>query len=132
MFEQLIPGVGPAIEKLLNLIPDPKARAEAAAQAEKDLLQAFQQEDANQADIDKVEASSTRLWIAGWRPFIGWVCGSAFAYTYVLQPFLAFMFAACGHPVSFPTLDFNAMSSVLLGMLGLGGMRTFEKIKGVA
>ena len=60
-----------------------------------------------------------------------WVCGTAFAYHYVLQPLLAFVFAASGHPVVLPVFDMDALMSVAFGMLGLGGYRTYEKLKGV-
>jgi hypothetical protein len=85
-----------------------------------------------QLDINKAEAGSSSLFVAGWRPFIGWICGSAFAYKFVLAPAVAFGLTAFGHPVILPVLDFTEMSSVLLGMLGIGGLRTIEKIKGVA
>lgn len=84
-----------------------------------------------QQDINKVEAASDSLFVAGWRPFIGWTCGAAFAYKFVLAPAGAFAMAVAGHPIDLPVLDFTEMSTILLGMLGLGAMRTAEKIKGV-
>jgi len=85
-----------------------------------------------QTDINRVEAASSSIFVAGWRPFIGWTCGAAFAYKFVVAPALAFGLTAFGHPVELPVLDFTEMSTVLLGMLGIGGLRTLEKIKGVA
>lgn len=85
-----------------------------------------------QMGINQVEAASSSLFVAGWRPFIGWICGAAFAYKFVLAPAVAFALTAAGHPVTLPVLDFTEMSTVLLGMLGIGGLRTIEKIKGVA
>jgi|SRR5579883_824178 len=82
-----------------------------------------------QLEVNKAEAANSRLFVAGWRPFIGWVCGSVFAYAYVLQPFLAFGFAAAWHPVALPSLDFSQIMPVLLGMLGLGAMRSYEKVQ---
>lgn len=82
------------------------------------------------------EAKSTSLFIAGWRPHVGWVCGFAFSYHFLLQPFLLFLLYTFGTPetiakvAELPTLDWSAMSTVLMGMLGLGGFRTYEKIKG--
>lgn len=84
-----------------------------------------------QIEINKMEAASTSVFTSGWRPFIGWTCGAAFAYKFVLAPAVAFALNAYGNPVILPVLDFTEMSSVLLGMLGLGAMRTVEKIKGV-
>jgi Holin of 3TMs, for gene-transfer release len=85
-----------------------------------------------QIAVNQVEAASDKLFVAGWRPFIGWTCGAAFAYKFVLAPAGAFAMAAAGHPIELPVLDFTEMSTILLGMLGLGGMRTIEKVKGVA
>lgn len=85
-----------------------------------------------QIGVNAVEAASASVFVAGWRPFIGWVCGAAFAYKFVLAPAAAFALTAMGHPVTLPVLDFTEMSTVLLGMLGIGGLRTLEKLKGVA
>ena len=84
-----------------------------------------------QLAINTEEAKSSSLFVAGARPFFMWVCGTAFAYHYVLQPLLAFVFAASGHPVVLPVFDMEALMSVAFGMLGLGGYRTYEKLKGV-
>lgn len=85
-----------------------------------------------QIEVNKVEAASTDIFTSGWRPFVGWTCGAAFAYKFVLAPFIVLGLTAAGHPISLPVLDFTEMSTILLGMLGLGSMRTVEKIKGVA
>ena len=72
------------------------------------------------------------MFVAGWRPFIGWTCGVALAYTYVMQPILVFILAQSGYLVQLPIMDLTVMMPVLLGMLGLGGLRSFEKFKGVS
>ena len=82
--------------------------------------------------VNQVEAGSSSLWVAGWRPFVGWVCGAAFAYKFVLAPAIAFALTAAGHPIDLPVLDFTEMSTVLLGMLCIGALRTVEKVKGIA
>jgi hypothetical protein len=84
-----------------------------------------------QADINKVEAGHESVFVAGWRPLIGWACGVAFAYHFVLQSFLAFTLAVAGHPVTLPAFEMTDLLIVLLGMLGLGRMRTVEKKWGV-
>lgn len=84
-----------------------------------------------QIEVNQAEAGSSSLFVAGWRPWIGWVCGVAFAYHFVVQPLLAFILAATGYPVTLPTFNMDALYTVLLGMLGLGSMRTFEKYKKV-
>ncbi|MDX2074037.1 MAG: holin family protein [Alphaproteobacteria bacterium] len=128
----------PALSALLDrIIPDPVAREKAKlellrGERAQDLeeLKAALAADAAQTDINKTEAASADRFVAGWRPFIGWVCGVAFAYHFVLQPLLAFIIAnGGGGPVELPKFDMDALSTVLMGMLGLGGLRTLEKIK---
>ena len=85
-----------------------------------------------QIEVNKTEAASNSLFKGGWRPFIGWVCGTAFAYHFVLQPFLIFVLTTLGQPVpTLPEFDMASLMTVLGGLLGLGGLRTFEKYKGV-
>lgn len=84
-----------------------------------------------QIEVNKQEAASLSVFVAGWRPFIGWVCGSAFAWVFVLQPLGVFILTATGHKIELPTLDLGQMMPILLGMLGLGTMRTYEKVKQV-
>ena len=85
-----------------------------------------------QIEVNKVEAASDSIFKSGWRPFIGWVCGIAFAYHFVLQPLLVFILTYAGHPVpALPEFDMASLMTVLGGLLGLGGLRTFEKYKGI-
>lgn len=86
-----------------------------------------------QIDVNKNEATNASVFVAGWRPFIGWVCGSALAYTYIGYPLLVWIAAVWNPAFKPPVLGLdNMLYELLLGMLGLGGLRTFEKIKGVA
>ena len=136
MWPALLPLLGTLMDKMF---PNPAAAADAKLKL-MELAQAGElaQLDADtklaigQMDVNKAEAASTSLFVAGWRPFVGWVCGGALAFKFVVAPLLAFGFAAYGHPVALPVLDFSEMSTILLGMLGLGALRTAEKIKGVA
>lgn len=83
-----------------------------------------------QLEINVEEAKSDSLFVSGWRPFVGWVCGSAFAYHFIFQPLIIFSMAVQGRVVQTPSFDMDALFTVLLGLLGLGGFRTFEKVKG--
>lgn len=85
-----------------------------------------------QTDINKVEAASNSLFVAGWRPMIGWVCGSGLAMQFIVGPFATWIATLANHPIKFPELDMGTLLTLLIGMLGLGGMRTAEKIKGVS
>lgn len=84
-----------------------------------------------QIEVNKEEAKSDSLFKSGWRPAVGWVCVAAFAYHYLLQPLLIFILAACGVPLALPVFPMEALLTVLLGLLGLGGLRSFEKVKGL-
>jgi hypothetical protein len=86
-----------------------------------------------QIEVNKAEAASNSVWKGGWRPFVGWVCGTAFAYHFVIQPLAIFVVAAYGMEIpELPEFDMGQLMTVLMGMLGLGGLRSFEKSKGVA
>ena len=82
-----------------------------------------------QIEVNKVEAGSTNLFVSGWRPFVGWTCGFALCYHFVLQPLLMFVLSAIGKPMELPVFDMTTLTTVLLGILGLGSMRSIEKVK---
>jgi hypothetical protein len=85
-----------------------------------------------QMDINQTEAASPNIFVAGWRPFIGWVCGVACAWNWVGLPVVKVALAVVGHRLELSPADLTEMLPLLLGMLGLGGLRTAEKIHGVA
>jgi hypothetical protein len=136
-------GVVGAVSSVVNnvierLFPDPVKQAEARLEllklqqsGELAALAADVTISTNQTNVNIEEAKSSSVFIAGWRPFIGWVCGSGFAIQ-VLGPLLEWLALLVGHPAKFPVMDFTLLGSTLLGMLGLSGMRTYEKYKGVA
>ena len=84
-----------------------------------------------QIAVNQEEAKSDKLWVSGARPFFMWVCGCAFAYHYIIQPMVVFGFACAGEQVALPTFDMESLMNVTMGMLGLGGMRSFDKLKGI-
>ena len=87
---------------------------------------------AGQIDLDKIEAANPRLFVSGWRPFVGWVCASGMAMQFVVGPFVSWTSDLFHHPIVLPALDMSVLMTLLVGMLGLGGMRTIEKLNGVA
>jgi len=108
-------------------------------QAEKDqlaqalaLLQAQVTANQAQTDIDKVEAANPSLFVSGWRPFVGWVCGLACAWNWVFLPMGLFGAKVFGHPIEATPANLQQMFPLLLGLLGMGGLRTYEKTQGVA
>jgi hypothetical protein len=79
-----------------------------------------------QSEINKLEAQHRSIFVAGWRPFIGWICGFALAYNFIIRDLAIWAFGIESVPAP---LQMEHLMTVLLGMLGLGGMRTFEKLK---
>lgn len=125
-------GIGEAVSAVFKVldkfVPDPAAKAEAEAE----LRDALMTWDKAQTEINKAEATHRTVFVAGWRPFIGWTCGVAFAYHFLVTPIILVVVNTTGAQVTLPNFDIEGMMTVLLGMLGLGGLRTYEKIKGVA
>tara|TARA_R110000824_G_scaffold350093_1_gene537041 strand:- start:152 stop:520 length:369 start_codon:yes stop_codon:yes gene_type:complete len=111
---------------------DKEKRAAAERDIRAKLTDSLAQVDLAQLGINKVEAAHRSMFVAGWRPFIGWTCGVALMYTYVLQPILVFGLAQAGYLVELPKMDLGELMPVLMGILGLGGLRSWEKVKGVA
>ena len=122
-----------------RLVPDKNAAAKMKADAaiaaragQMDELKMLAAADASQVDVNKVEAASSNLFVAGWRPAAGWTCVAGLAYSEVLQPFMVFAARLAGSTVVFPTLDTTLTMALLTGLLGLGTMRTYEKQQGVS
>lgn len=122
----------PIFTRLADLIPDPLEKAKMQAELEGQLLDYASKSDLAQLAVNNTEAANANIFVSGWRPFIGWVCGVAFGYQFFLQPLLLFFMAAFGHNFPVPTFDMGSLSTVLMAMLGLGGMRTIEKMKGAS
>jgi len=92
-----------------------------------EVMEALKQNPAKwQTEITKIEAQHRTIFVAGWRPFIGWVCGLGLANTFLINPWLQWAFP--GHPV--PILPNDVMTQLVMGLLGLGALRTVEKING--
>jgi len=88
-----------------------------------------------QIETNKAEAAHCSIFVAGWRPMVGWVCAVALAYHFIIHPIVVFAIVSFNvglHPSDLPSFEMDSLMTVLLGMLGLGGLRTFEKTKGVA
>ena len=102
------------------------------SEAEKQQLAAAVMVIQGQMDINKVEAASPSVFVSGARPFIMWVCGIGCAWNWIGLPVSCFVLATLGKPINISPADLSEMMPLLLGMLGLGSLRTVEKIKGVA
>lgn len=84
-----------------------------------------------QLQVNAAEAGSRSTFVAGWRPFIGWTCGVACGWNWIGLPVARILLELAGHPIAMSPADLTEMLPVLMGMLGLGGFRTYEKVKGV-
>jgi len=132
MIAAVLPLLGPLVERIVGLIPDPQAQATAKAEALQQVMEFAAQADAAQLAVNKAEAESGNLFVAGWRPFVGWVCAAGCAWNWIGLPLGLFVAAALGSPLQVTPLDLTEMLPLLLGMLGMGGLRTVEKVQGVS
>jgi hypothetical protein len=136
MWAALIPAVTTILDKI---IPDPAAAADAKLKAlemaQKGELAALDAElrlALGQLEVNKVEAG-TDMWRGGWRPAVGWSCVAGLVYQFLLQPILPWLAALFGATVPpLPAIDNETLLVLLTGMLGLGGLRTLEKVRGRA
>ena len=130
----LISAVLPSVMDVAGrfLPEDKEKRAAAEREIEAQLTTHLAKIDLAQLDINKTEAAHRSIFVAGWRPFIGWSCGLAMCLNFLIFPLASFVLAQTGHLVELPNLDMTQMMPVLMGMLGLGGLRTVEKIKQVS
>ena len=130
--------IGPVLQIIDKIIPDPEAKNKAQLELLA-LHQAgeFKQLDADlqimlaQAKINEAEASSQDPFRAGWRPAVGWICVTGMGYTYIAQPLLSWLSLTQGWQVP-PSIDTTDLLIMLGGLLGFGGMRSYERIKGKA
>ena len=100
---------------------------------ELEMFKALFEADKAQMEVNKQEAAHASIFVAGWRPFVGWVCGFAFAWQLLMMPMLNWFISVMGYIVPvLPEIDNRLLENALFGMLGIGAMRTIEKVKGVA
>lgn len=132
MMNLLVPIIGTLLDKI---IPDPKMAAEAkfkiielAQNGELAKLDADVKLALSQVEVNKVEAA-TDMFRGGWRPFIGWICGLGVAIQFIIAPIFTWIAFLLGYTMVFPVLDSSVLMTLLFGMLGLGTLRTTEKLK---
>lgn len=119
--------------KLIDrLWPDPTQKAAATLELLKLQQSGELAQITGQLAVNQAEAANPTLLVSGWRPFIGWVCGIGLATQFIVNPFATWIAALLKHPLVFPSLDMGTLMTLLVGMLGLGGLRSYEKVQGVA
>jgi|TARA_R100001460_G_scaffold12083_2_gene27891 hypothetical protein len=124
--------IGPVTGLLDKFIEDKDQKAKLAHDIATMSQKHAQELAKGQLEINKTEASHKSIFVAGWRPFIGWTCGIALAWHFVLAPVTMFICAYLSVEIpELPNFDMGSLMTVLMGMLGLGGLRTYEKQKGI-
>lgn len=128
--------IGPIIDivgKIFDRVIPDKAEAERAKMEflKESSAQEFQLQ-LGQLEINKEEAKHQNIFVAGWRPFIGWICGAAMAYTFILYPVMNWIIEIVQPSFTAPALDTGNLMELVIGMLGMAGLRTFEKWKQVS
>ena len=124
MIEALIKPVARILDKF---IPDKDLKEK----LEHEIKLEIQKANIAQIEVNKAEALHRTVFVAGWRPFIGWTCGLALSYHFILQPIIVFTMSVNGLDYDLPEFDMGSLMTIVLGLLGLGGMRSFEKLKGL-
>lgn len=130
---------GPILHIIDKLVPDPAQKAQMQLEAMKMAqagdfkeIDAQLQRDLAQIAVNQTEAAAPDFFKSGWRPTVGWICGAGLATQFMVAPLATWLAALAGHPIVFPSLDMGTLLTLLGGLLGLSGLRTTEKIKGVA
>jgi hypothetical protein len=124
--------IEPATKLLDKVIEDKDQKAKLAHELATMADRLAHEQNLAQIQVNREEASSGSLFKGGWRPCIGWICGIAFGYHFVLQPVIVFIVAMIGMEIpDLPKFDMNTLLTVLGGMLGIGGLRSYEKSKGL-
>lgn len=120
------------VDKLVDRIPDPAARERASLEMQADLLKYAAEQSQAQMEVNKVEAGHQSLFVAGWRPFIGWMGGCALGYAFLLQPILSWFLEIVGVTTPLPEPNTEAMMALVTAMLGVTAARSFDKWKGTS
>lgn len=128
MLQALLPLIGTVLDRV---IPDKNAKEKAKQEIEKTLIDNAVALNLAQAETNKVEASHRSVWVAGWRPCLGWVAALGFAWMFVMQPIAQWLILLTGNEIPLPDFQTDALLELTFAMLGLAGLRTYEKQKGL-
>ena len=120
----LVTGVASAIDRFVETGEEKKA-------AEALMMKIQQEPDKWQAEINKIEAGHRSMFVAGWRPGVGWICVLALFWGWILRPVVETVMATTGHQIILPAIQTNEAISLVMALLGMGALRTYEKQKGL-
>lgn len=122
MIEQLIKPVGDILDKF---VPDKDLKLKLSHELEKEIISLNRA----QIELNKVEAAHKNVFVSGWRPFIGWACGVALVYHFLVEPIIQYILIVSGVDFRTPEFDFSQLSTIVMAMLGMSSLRTYEKVK---
>ena len=122
MIDKLIKPVSDILDKF---VADKDLKIKLSHELEKEIITLNKA----QLEVNKVEAAHNNVFVAGWRPFIGWACGISLAYHFIIEPIIQYIFIAKGIQFETPEFDFSQLSTIVMAMLGMSSLRTYEKTK---
>jgi hypothetical protein len=128
LVSSLLPIVGEVLDRV---VPDKAGNEKAKRDLERTLAQAAVKGQLGQLEINKVEAAHRSVFVAGWRPCVGWVCAFALAFHFIVAPVVEWAGALWGFHLPVPSFDMDSLLFVLGSLLGIGSLRTLEKTKGL-
>jgi hypothetical protein len=133
MLSLLLSTLNPIFEDIIDkIVPDKNAAAKAKASIEAALIEAANKGALAQLEVNKVEAVHRSLFVAGWRPAIGWICAIAIGWTYIGAPIITSIAKFKGVELELVAIDLEYLLELIFGMLGLAGMRSWEKSRGIS
>jgi hypothetical protein len=122
MLDKLIEPVSHIVDKLVS---DKDLKIKLSHEIEKEIISLNR----SQLEVNKVEAKHNNIFVAGWRPFIGWICGLSIAYHFILEPVIQYILIINNINFDTPEFDFSQLSTIVMAMLGMSTLRTYEKTK---
>ena len=122
MIDKLIQPVGDILDKF---VADKDLKIKLSHELEKEIISLNKA----QLEVNKVEAKHTNIFVSGWRPAIGWICGFSIGYHFILEPIIQYILIVNGIQFETPEFDFSQLSTIVMAMLGMSTLRTYEKTK---
>jgi hypothetical protein len=122
MIDKLIEPVSNILDKF---VADKDLKTKLSHELEKEIISLNKA----QLEVNKVEAAHNNVFVSGWRPFIGWACGVSLAYHFIIEPIIQYTLIVNNIDYNTPEFDFSQLSTIVMAMLGMSGLRTYEKIK---
>ena len=122
MIDKLIKPVGDILDKF---VADKDLKTKLSHELEKEIISLNKA----QLEVNKVEAQHNNIFVSGWRPFIGWCCGLSLAYHFILEPVIQYILIVNSIQYDTPEFDFSQLSTIVMAMLGMSTLRTYEKTK---